>query len=305
MRRLLPLVTRYRLRQYGWLAVSGIVVAACSQPGIQTGTPKTVATHNETPVASNFQTTNQYKLQAGQHWLAIADDTGHWIIEAMARTGVCRAGSKRCSALHVETPSPLTGFSRAFHNQLVTTLVNQKAAVSRIADTDLIVDIDVQPVLFTANRPQYRYAGEPVELAPGIWAIRDVTTTTPPNEGIVPSPPDALHWFRSQFAAGQTPRAEVLVTTSITNRDRYVARTTAAYYIADTDLALYDHELCELFALCAQETEKKDSVSTVPIIGDCPIDQPCPPAKPTTASPPTATTPKPVTKPATKPVKKK
>lgn len=260
------------------LAGVGVLFAGCAHdPGIQTGTAKTTATHNEAPVANNFQTTAQYKLQAGQHWLAISDDTGRWIVGALKKAGACAPKMAKCPLLYVEHPAPVTEFSRAFHSQLVTTLVSQQVAVAKAPGADLSVDIDVQPVLFTANRPQYRYAGTPVELAPGIWAIRDVTETTPANAGIVASPPDALHWFRSEFAAGQTPRAEIVVTTSIGDKNRYLARTTAVYYIADTDLALYDREICSLFTLCPTEPEKKNSLTTIRIVGDCPLDKPCPP----------------------------
>jgi hypothetical protein len=260
------------------LAALCVLIAGCAHDsgGVFTSTPRTTAPYGETPVASNFQTTTQYKLQAGQHWLAISDDTGRWILAALKKNSACNAKDGKCAMLYVEPPTPVTGFSRAFHTQLVTTLVNQQVAVSKNSGSGLVVSIDVQPVLFTANRPQYRYAGTPVELAPGVWAIRDVTTTTPPNATGVPPSVDALHWFRSEFAAGQTPRAEVLVTTSIGDQNRYLARTTAVYYVADSDMSLYDRELCSLFELCSAEPAKKDTTATVKIIGDCPLDKPCP-----------------------------
>jgi hypothetical protein len=290
------------------LAVLGVLVAGCAHdPGIQTGTPRTSAPYNETPVATNFQTTTQYKLQAGQHWLAISDDTGRWILGALKKNKACNAKDGKCAMLYVEPPTPVTKFSRAFHSQLITTLVNQQAVVSKRSGSSLTVNIDVQPVLFTANRPQYRYAGTPVELAPGVWAIRDVTTTTPPSATGIPPSVDALHWFRSEFAAGQTPRAEILVTTSIGDQGRYLARTTAVYYVADSDISLYDREICSLFELCSAEPAKKDATATVKIIGDCPLDKPCPVDAPlivrveaVSTAPPARTT-----LPKTAPVKKK
>ena len=277
MRTPIPWTAKLLCRRRPALAALGVLIAGCAQdPGVHTDAPRTSAPHNETPVASNFQTTTQHKLQAGQHWLAISDDTGRWILGALKKNSACNAKDGKCALLYVEPPTPVTEFSRAFHSQLITTLVNQQVTVSKNSGTGLTVNIDVQPVLFTANRPQYRYAGTPVELAPGIWAIRDVTTTTPPNATDVPPTVDTLHWFRSEFAAGQTPRAEVLVTTSIGDQNRYLARTTAVYYVADTDISLYDREICSLFELCPTEPTKKDATTTVRIIGDCPIDKPCP-----------------------------
>lgn len=289
------------------LGAVGVLIAGCAHdPGIHTDTPRTTAPYGETPVASNFQKTSQYKLQAGQHWLAIADDTGRWILGALKKNRACPRRSDKCATLYVEPPTPVTEFSRAFHSQLITTLVNQQVAVSKTTDAALTVNIDVQPVLFTANRPQYRYAGTPVELAPGIWAIRDVTTTTPPNTTGVPPKVDALHWFRSEFAAGQTPRAEVLITTSISDQNRYLARTTAVYYVADSDFSLYNHEICSLFELCAADPVKKDPNATVHIIGDCPLDTPCPPKDASTVRvEPAPATPAKTTPKTTKRAKKK
>jgi hypothetical protein len=132
----------------------------------------------------------------------------------------------------------------------------------------------VQPISFSANRPQYRYAGVPVELAPGVWAIRDIASTDPANTEAPPSV-DALHWFRSEFAAGQTPRVELLVTVSVVDKRRYLARASNAYYITDADKRLYEAEMCSLFKLCAAEAaipvapSKKPVVSrTMEIIGD-------------------------------------
>jgi hypothetical protein len=154
-----------------------------------------------------------------------------------------RSGVDKCSLVQVRPPTPLTEFSRAFHGQIVTTLVQQKVQVARAADAELTVDIDVQPVMFTANRPQYRHAGVPVELGPGIWALRDVATPVPVGASATPPAQDALHWFRAEFAAGQTPQAEILVTVSVADAKRYLARATSAYYIADTDKRLYKGNL--------------------------------------------------------------
>lgn len=266
------------------------MAGGCARDVIHTGSPRTTASHSETPVAANFATTTQAKLQAGQHWLAIADDTGKSIAAAWRAGRYCPPKPGPCSPVFVRPPEVFTGFSRAFHNQLVTTLVNQGVSVSRQPDTELSMEVDVQPVLFSPNRPQYRYAGVPVELAPGVWALRDATTTDPVNAGQVPPAPDALHWFRSQFAAGQTPRAEILVTVSMGDRHRYLSRTTSAYYVADTDQHLYDEELCGLFKLCPAKADACGCPATpgktgccpgstvIKVTGDCPIDQPCPPA---------------------------
>lgn len=284
-------ILRPRASVHALMALATLLVAGCAVDTIHTGTPRTTATHSETPISTNFPTTSQPKLQASQHWINIADDTGR-AVTAILRSGrFCPPKPGNCSPVYVKPAEVVTGFSRAFHNQLITTLVNQGVMVSKVPDTELSVDVDVQPVLFSPNRPQYRYAGVPVQLAPGVWGLRDVVATDPANPGIVPPAPDALHWFRSQFAAGETPRAEILVTVSIGDRHRYLSRSTNAYYIADTDQRLYDEELCALFKLCAAEKSSCGcsaaggnkgncgcpGSTVVKVVGDCPIDKPCPP----------------------------
>ena len=260
---------------------------------VYTGEARLAASHGETPVAGNFKATVQPKLQAGQHWLGIADDTGRAIVDILRRRAPCGPGADKCSLVHVRPPTPLTEFSRAFHGQIVTTLVQQKVQVARAADAGLVVEIDIQPVLFSANRPQYRHAGVPVELGPGIWALRDVATPVPAGAGAAPPGQDALHWFRSEFAAGQTPQAEVLVTVSVADARRYLARATSAYYIADTDKRLYDKEICALFELCPKGVAPgaapgDDKAAVLRVTGDCPLDRPCPETRPAASPAPVA-----------------
>ena len=244
---------------------------------IYTDGPRTTAAFNETPIATNFQTSNQLKLQASQHWLNIADDTCRAVVDLLSQPRTCPVTTKPCKTIYVKPAEIVTEFSRAFHNQLITTLVKQGLSVSTNPDTDFVVEMDVQPVQFSPNRPQYRYAGVPVQLGPGIWGLRDVVSMSPADPSVAPPSPSALHWFRSEFAVGETPQTEIVVTTSIVDGTRYLARVQNAYYIADTDRRLYDEELCSLYKLCAravvvEEKTKRTAGVTIDVVGDCPLD---------------------------------
>ncbi len=120
---------------------------------------------------------------------------------------------------------------------------------------DPFIAPDESFIVFAANRPQYRYAGVPVELGPGIWAIRDVIDGSADNPAQSPAVPDALHWFRSEFASGQTPRTELFITVSITDSRRFLSRSSNAYYITDADKHLYDQDLCSVFQHCPKMAE--------------------------------------------------
>jgi hypothetical protein len=249
-------------------------------PAIYPDTVRTTAPSTETPVGVNFKTTTQLKLQASQHWANIADDAGKGVLSLLRKAGICSyKAADTCRPVYVKPPATVTQFSRAFYNQLLTTLVKAGIPVSTEPGANLIADIDVQPIGFSANRPQYRYAGVATEIGPGVWALRDVSTVRPSDPKTTPPTLDALHWFRSEFASGKTPKTEILVTVTIASKDRYLARASNAYYISDEDRPLYDQEICSLFSLCPAaapvNTEKPPPKpgKLLSIVGDCPMDK--------------------------------
>ncbi len=50
---------------------------------------------------------------------------------------------------------------------------------------------------------------------------------------------DAHKWFQSEFASGETPQHEIIITTTVSDANRYIARDTSVYYVADADRNLY------------------------------------------------------------------
>ena len=222
---------------------------------VQTGAGMTTSSYSEVPVAANPPMTEQAKLQAAQHWARIADDAGQSAVSMLKNGKLCKGGIEKCGLIYVKPATVVSDFSRVFRNQLITRLVKLGAPVTKGSSGVLTVEIDVQPIVFAANRPQYRYAGVPVELGPGIWAIRDVIDGSVDNPAQSPVVPDALHWFRSEFAAGQTPRTELFITVSITDSRRFLSRSSNAYYITDADKHLYDQALCSVFQHCPKTAE--------------------------------------------------
>jgi hypothetical protein len=94
----------------------------------------------------------------------------------------------------------------------------------------LSVDVDTQAVLFSANRPQYNYAGRPTTLTTDVWALHQAEAT---------ATADAYSWFHYEFVTGETPQTEIIVTTSISDASHYLVRSTSVYYVADSDQMLY------------------------------------------------------------------
>ena len=195
------------------------------------------ARHSEVPLATNFPTTKQEKLQAASHWEVITADMAK---ELSASLPTPLAGS-----LYVQATQD-TPFNRAVKDQLVTSLVRSGHTVAKTPDGAIKVDVDTQVVEFSPNRSQNKWIGVPTALVTGAWALRAVETKSGPNTttavGVTALAvgSDIYRWFKSEDASGPTPRTEIIVNVSVSDDQRYIARTTNVYYVTDTDRELYD-----------------------------------------------------------------
>jgi hypothetical protein len=186
------------------------------------------------PLATNFPTSKQPKLQAAAHWDLIAKSMSQQLIAELKKAPQ--------RPVHIpDVPAEATPFQRALQAQLISALVNQGQVVSRSPAGALRVDIDVQALTFSPGRPQARFAGLPTSIGTGVWLLSDNLggmdwgfAVAAAGAGV-----DAYRWYTSEYADGQTPRTELIITASVTDQYRYYARSTAAYYVADSDRALY------------------------------------------------------------------
>jgi hypothetical protein len=209
------------------LIITGALLTGCA------GTEIEQMPYTPAPVATNFPTTNQYKLQAAGHWTAIAQH-----IEQILAADL-KKGPKR--PFFIAEPSPQAApFQRALAVQLTSALVRGGHVVSRTPAGSLKVDIDVQALTFSPGRSQYRYPGEPTLIAVGVLALTALTVAEP-VAGVVAgfAAKDAYHYTHAKFDQGATPQTELLVTVSVSDQYRYYARSSSAYYVADTDRTLY------------------------------------------------------------------
>jgi hypothetical protein len=203
-----------------------VVALACVPLVMGCATP-----FSETPLVTNFPTTHQQKLQAAAHWNVIAGDVARQISASLK--------DKRPQFVNQE--SVRTDFDRAFSNQLISALVAGGFTVMKTPAGALRVDVDTQAVNFSANRPQYKYAGLPTALTAGVWALHlgEATAGAAFSAAVVSA--DAYAWFHSEFASGATPQTEIIITASVSDDSRYVARSTSIYYVADTDRGMYEY----------------------------------------------------------------
>jgi hypothetical protein len=206
-------------------AVTGSVLAAAL---ILTGC---AARYTPTPLAVNFPIKGQPKLQSASHWGVISDNIEKHLVAELKKSPP--------RPVFINEPVQPTPFQRALSTQLTTSLVNDGYVVARTPAGALKVDMDVQAVTFTANRPQYRYHGERAALASGVWVLSEIEMAPLAYVAAGAAAYDSYNWFNDVFAPGATPKTEIIVTVSVSDQYRFVARNTSAYYVADTDRVLY------------------------------------------------------------------
>jgi hypothetical protein len=187
--------------------------------------------YTPTPLAANFPTTKQAKLQAAYHWGVISDSIEKRVVAELKKSPP--------RPVFINEPRDPSAFQRALSTQLTTSLVNDGYVVTRSPAGSLKIDMDVQAVTFTANRPQYRYHGERALLGTGVWLLSEIEAPAVAALAVAGGAWDSYDWFNAQFAPGATPKTEIIVTVSVSDQFRYVARNTSAYYVADSDRILY------------------------------------------------------------------
>lgn len=207
-----------KIRPLGMAVAATAAMVGCATP------------FSEAPHATNFPASKQPKVQAAAHWNAIATDAANQIA-AKVPSG---------KSMYVVPPTTKSAFNTAFANQLTSSLVARNLKVLKAPGEGLAVEIDTQVVSFSANRPQYRHVGAPTALATGLWALRlgEASGGVALYSAIAGA--DAYSWFQAEFATGETPKTEIVVTISVSEGNQYVSRTSSVYYTADSDKALYE-----------------------------------------------------------------
>lgn len=186
--------------------------------------------YSEAPLATNFPTSKQPKLQAAAHWNLIANDVASQLMASLK-------SKSALPPLYVDQGANKTEFDRAFSNQMISRLVAEGFVVQKNPAGALIVNVDTQAIQFSASRPQYSHAGTATLLTGAVWALHQASPAGIATAAVVGA--DAYMWFRAEFATGATPQTEIIVTASVSDSRQYIARTTSVYYVADTDASLY------------------------------------------------------------------
>lgn len=227
--------------------------------------------HSEAPLATNFATSKQMKLQAAHHWQVIASDMADTLIETLKKGTTCIAPTYTCASVYIEPPNQKSPFGRAFHNQFVSHLVNQGVNIVIQRPADVEITIDAQTVKFTPKRSQYLSAFKFSLISGGLWGLHAIGEEYPSAAAFTAAViTDAYQWNTSEFAKGPTPEIELILTTSAKRAGHYLARATNVYYIADSDANLY----CWKEEGCEAKIFVPPPPALLQKVGDC-VNPPC------------------------------
>ncbi|EXI72868.1 MAG TPA: hypothetical protein PK440_10645 [Candidatus Accumulibacter phosphatis] len=217
------------------ITIAGGALIACATP------------YGGAPVATDFPASQQPKLQAAAHWATIADRSAEALVHSLAAAVSCPDPAALCPRVYVRPAAQQTVFAQNFRAAFITALVRQKVTVAHTPAAGAIaIDIDVQTVRFSADRPNGTFIPASLVYA-GAWAVYGLAANaSPAAAGLAGAAMiggyDAWRWASSETAAGPTPQTEVLVTVSASDATRYLGRVAAVYYAADSDARLYTEQ---------------------------------------------------------------
>jgi len=189
------------------------------------------------PEPIGYEYTTQPKMQAAYHWVVLASDVANRINNQLVlsdypRTPVyvrptCGDEDTPCSSQETST------FAEAFRDLLITELVRFGVPVQKNPDEEAItVHYKVQLVRHNAKRLRTVKPGVMTAIATGIMVLRNA----PHELGTIAAV--GLLDFMNTSAAGSSSN-EVIITTSMIAKEKYLFRASDLYYINDADAGHY------------------------------------------------------------------
>lgn len=227
------------------------------------------------PVGYDYETQN--KMQAGRHWDILAADTANEINKELILKGyintpvfvrqTCGDENTPCS------PDQTTVFNESFRDLMITELVRLGVPTSSIPHEDAItVNYKAQTIYHHADRFRTIQPGLITALTTAIMVFRDA-----PTEIVAILTAGAVDYANITYV--HKGHFEVVITTSMIDRDRYIYRNSSIYYINDKDSWHYQQpsapaeiELTATASPPVEEEPKKEPVELpIPIIPEASI----------------------------------
>lgn len=213
------------------LASMGLLLGGCAAPKFA-----------DNPNASRFEVSNQYKLQAAEHWHLIAEHMASQLSTDLKARGVTRP-------LYILPSSKDYPFVEGFRELMTTAMVAQGWDMRTQPQNALPVEIRYSVYKFRPERAsQIYHYGDVSMLVAGIWAISGIVEsniTVGAKALATAASLEGMAWLKNEARGDSVitntpvPRSEIILTAMVTDSDKIVARRSNLYYSADEDAALY------------------------------------------------------------------
>ena len=188
------------------------------------------------PQPQGFPYSDQRKIQAAHHWNVLANDVANRINTELIRQNYLNSPvyvRHSCGKPNACGPGETFPFDEGFNDLLTTQLVNFGVNTQNTPDGSVLtVEYKVQVVFHSDDRVQWPQPGMLTALTTGVMVLRDA-----PVEIIAIAAAATIDALRSTSVVNG--HYEVIITTSIIDRNRYVMRTSDIYYINDADFWQY------------------------------------------------------------------
>lgn len=203
---------------------------------------------SQMPVPNAFRLSAQQKMQAAHHWKLLAEDVAHLIAEKID-------GGYHDPLIPIYVaPSGITPFEKAFHDLLLTSLVEIGLDVSNRPEGNRQLSFDIQVI--THHHKILRSRAVVYEsLAPGFFVERGAPPLYGPEKGTdggeilednteLKAEAEVIEQrVELNIEAGEDtvelPKNEIIVTTSLMFSGKYIMRNSSIYYISDPDWSQY------------------------------------------------------------------
>lgn len=189
---------------------------------------------SQVPVPNAFRLSTQRNMQAAHHWKLLANDVADLIKKKIEN------GYHDTRIPIYVAPSGITPFEKAFHDLLLTRLVEIGVDVSNQPKGNLQLSFDIQ-VITHHNKILRTGAVVYKSLAPGFFVRRDTSLYGPENR--TDEAENLLQGAELNAEAGEytieLPKNEIIVTTSLMFSGKYIMRNSSIYYINDPEWSHY------------------------------------------------------------------
>ncbi len=196
------------------LAAGAVLVVGCATSPI--------------PVSENFPLTVQPKVRSAGHWNLLAKDV------VTQTLGSLNKANTATNDLYVALPPNASPFDKAFHEFLITELVKSGQVVHQSPGGALQVSYQTQVVYHKGPRPHF-IPGKFTMITAGLYAIyglrfEHLDAKLAGGLGLA-----AVADTVASIDSGGPTHTELILTTTVTDGGRYLARKTDVYYIEEID----------------------------------------------------------------------